>query len=994
MNRRLLVAFFLALSATCAVSVAAAELPHIAELRKQRVDGVTYFHLRLDPPANLRLPVFDTNRPFSEADRRNFARLPRLAPQDGSARAVYYRHKPTQPSLSFCGQATGDKAELILLYPVEEVAADKKTTKASSGGALARAADTTALAEARIELDFAKAKVVPAPVVDPQDQHIHRDDLRSLWALHQAAHFAVLETQVLDFPFYSFAREATGRKYGVVSPAWVRRQHGDPRHRLYEITTGADAIAETLQLHRMMQPEARSAVAERTIAVTSMAGVTVPEQPWERLLEGRRPTIEPLARLIPRDNYYLYFHDLGKLIEAGDLMDQWGTSILRVYEMKSRDYQLRERYERQLCLRSTVLGKTLGPALVKGVAVTGNDPYVREGTDITVIFHVTSRPLFLSAVEGFLEDARRQHGDEFAEHRDAYHGATIERYVTPLREVSLHRSTLTDDSAGEFVIYSNSPAGVRRAIDAYQGRAPRLADSGDFRYMRTVFSAGEKEEDGFIFLSDAFIRQSTSPASRIKEKRRLEALTSLYMTTNAAMFHAWETGKLPADHAAALRGAGLRGEDVAVPDGKGCFWDAERQVAVSDVYNTIHFATPLVELPIDKVTTAEAEEYARFHDEYTKLWRTYFDPIGMRLSLADDHVRIETHILPLAASGAYRSLRELTRGGNFRFDPLKGAFIDLRLGMLGEGASVAFHVDGNAMLRQMVELLIRWETEPAADMRRQYDQLFWKVPQGITIRDESDGRAHLADAAEAAKGIAGFLRDAGLMKDEPEVITHKDVAIHRVAIAEERYREIVGFLKPFAEERPPLDTIITLLPTQEPPPAIYIAGTSGAVHATASLEYLKKLIDQTESRKEAEKPTGPRSSNAALYLSPANARDAANLLLEYEGHHVALLNNQVWNSFYECGLLPADATDTARNEAARRFYGFLPVSADGSAYHYDRRLAQVVNRRHGTHARPQRHSGVEASSELGKLLDEIKAVRAEVQFQENGLHAVLRIERR
>src|SRR4029077_6419825 len=116
-----------------------------------------------------------------------------------------------------------------------------------------------------VELDFTKARVVPMPAIDPTDQHIHRDDLRTYWALHQGAHFAALETQVLDFHFFSFAREATSRKYGVVAPAWVRRQVSDPQHRLYEITTGSDAIAETLQLHRLLHPEARPA-GERTVA--------------------------------------------------------------------------------------------------------------------------------------------------------------------------------------------------------------------------------------------------------------------------------------------------------------------------------------------------------------------------------------------------------------------------------------------------------------------------------------------------------------------------------------------------------------------------------------------------------------------------------------------------------------------------------------------------------------------------------------------------------
>ena len=42
--------------------------------------------------------------------------------------------------------------------------------------------------------------------------------------------------------------------------------------------------------------------------------------------------------------------------------------------------------------------------------------------------------------------------------------------------VSLHRAAV-----GDFVLYSNSPAGLRRALDAHAGRLKRLADADDFR---------------------------------------------------------------------------------------------------------------------------------------------------------------------------------------------------------------------------------------------------------------------------------------------------------------------------------------------------------------------------------------------------------------------------------------------------------------------------------------------------------------------------------
>ena len=77
--------------------------PQILELRTQTVGGRTYFHVRLERPEDLRFPTFDRSRPFSDVDRRNFARLPRLVPQDGQTRSVYYRHKTTRIALTFYG---------------------------------------------------------------------------------------------------------------------------------------------------------------------------------------------------------------------------------------------------------------------------------------------------------------------------------------------------------------------------------------------------------------------------------------------------------------------------------------------------------------------------------------------------------------------------------------------------------------------------------------------------------------------------------------------------------------------------------------------------------------------------------------------------------------------------------------------------------------------------------------------------------------------------
>ncbi len=557
------------------------------------------------------------------------------------------------------------------------------------------------------------------------------------------------------------------------------------------------------------------------------------------MLAGKKPALEPLASFIPADNYYVHFRSLSKFIEFGELLDQWGTSVLRVYEVKSRDCQLRQRYERQLCLKTSALGKVLGPALVKGLAVTGNDPYLREGTDVTVIFHVANRPLFLTAVGTFLEASRQEHGKRLREGTEKYRDIPIESFVTQLREVSLYRAVL-----GDFVVYSNSPVGIRRALDAHAKTGKCLVEASDFRYMRTLFPAEDEKEDGFVYLSDAFIRQLTGPASRIKEKRRLEALTSMQMLTNAALFHAWETGKLPANQAEVLAGAGLRPEDVAVPEGKAIRWAGGQQLPVSDVYNTFHFATPLIELPIDKVTPAEARDYGRFREDYSKLWRSYFDPIGIRLSLDAKRVRLETHVLPLAGSEPYRALRQLAGTGKFLFAPRTEGVVDLRLCIVDKGA-IAFHVDENAFLREMVDLLLRWEADGRFNLRQEYDRLFWKLPIAVSLQGIDP------QSIEPEK-MANLLQGAGLVKGQATRSRHKEQVLYRLPIEEEKYREIVGFLNQQGAQSP-FATLLALLPTREAPAALYIASIDKAIHVSGNEDFLKKLIDQAEARKK-----GPR----------------------------------------------------------------------------------------------------------------------------------------
>jgi hypothetical protein len=467
----------------------AADAPRVRELRVQHVGDKTYFQVRLEEPSDLTTIQAPGWNPTRTAD---FARGPRLVPQDDATHAVYRRvdvpngpqnqfapppppgQAPNNPpvitlpgvqGLEFLGQVSRKGESQFLLLYAKRV---EKTARGDKGAEHAKSPAPPVWAQVPLTLNFASAKEVAVPAEAKKrtpGATISPDDLEALWAVGQAQRLAILESRSPNFSFYSFAREATGRKYNVpavwVPAGWIQPSGWDVMDRqMYETTTGAAAITESLQRQRMLSPGVHD-TGQRAIDVDKLAGIDIAEHPWQKMMNGQKPALDSLARFVPNDNYYLHGRNIRKLLELGDLLDQWGTSIAHAYEMTSRDYDVRHRYETQLCIQSTALGRLLGPSIIRSMVITGNDPYLREGSDLTLLFQVPNKGLFLAGVEPFLADARKKFSGQLSETKSDYQGVAVESFVTPLREVSLHRASVDD-----VVIYSNSLVALHRVLDS------------------------------------------------------------------------------------------------------------------------------------------------------------------------------------------------------------------------------------------------------------------------------------------------------------------------------------------------------------------------------------------------------------------------------------------------------------------------------------------------------------------------------------------------
>jgi hypothetical protein len=653
-------------------------------------------------------------------------------------------------------------------------------------------------------------------------------------------------------------------------------------------------------------------------------------------------------------------------------------------------------------LKSTGLARIFGPAVIKSMAITGNDPYLREGSDFTIIFQITNKTLFETGSAPNISATRKKFGKDLTEGKSAHNGVTIESFTTPRREVSLHRAYFDD-----YAVFSNSPVAVRRVIDASKDKIKRLADQLDFQYMRTVFRADDKEEDGFVFLSDAFIRNLVGPSLRIKERRRLETLTSMSMVTHGAMYTAWMTGK-PAqglDHI--LQATGMNPNELFTLDGNAVTWDEKEKVAISSFYNTMHFATPLIEIPIDNVTRTEAIEYDNFRLQYLGLWRNFFDPIGIRLGMNKQQVKTEIYILPLVNTSEYNQIRRVTGNGTIKLD--QSMFSDKALvkylmhlspdlfgaaGMFGRGGfgedlfmDVALRswlgdwftvrLDDSPVYAKLLESYIRTQMFPEErhDFLRDME-LFFEVP--LTIGFDVRSPVIFAGALTAVrKSVEMSL--PGAVEWAPMKEPYKGVSIVRIRADSERIARTIA-----TPGSPRIN------------PTFYYAMVDNAFFISLKEEPIKDLIDRSVALRDKKAKGETVDVNTALHLSPKAAvqsKDLLKLYLEYESHRRAQINNRLLYALYKSNVVaPGDDSAVIEN-ACLQYFGFVPVSPDLAPFRYEPLKEEVVNLRHGSVRQPKLAKGIDANSPMSKMLEQFATIRADLRFREDGIHTTLTMRR-
>jgi hypothetical protein len=511
------------------------------------------------------------------------------------------------------------------------------------------------------------------------------------WTYNEA--LAQLELYPRD-PYLQYVALMTGRRGNPRATAGERveqlilrdnRPDGAGRREavdLFSIFTGALAVQESLQLDTMRRPagerrgdDLADRRAREIIDVVKLTGPTIKGHPWETMLGDKKPEIPALAKLVPEDNYLVEFRSVTKMLDVLDSADLWGQHLFNQAAREARTQNVGDRLKTQLAVETNRLLRPLYDTVVEDVAATGSDLFLAEGSDLTLLFRAKQPEVLKARMDGFLANAAKAHPDAKRAEGE-YLGVPYVHLSTPERDVNVFSAW----PAANLHVRSNSKAGFRRVIEAIKREdldhkpVRRLGDSAEYAYIRTLMPAGAKEEDGFIYMSDPFIRHMVGPQLKLTERRRMLCYNHLRMIGHAALMYRTETGKAPASPDDLLIKGCLPGRfnkgDLTCLDGGEYRLSADGCAGVCSHHGQAHNLVPCCETPLAWVTGAEADEYEAFLREYNNYWRTFFDPIAVRVQVTPERYRLETIVLPLINNSIYQEMFRAFHGNPQPLDAL------------------------------------------------------------------------------------------------------------------------------------------------------------------------------------------------------------------------------------------------------------------------------------------------------------------------------------
>src|SRR5207245_2321726 len=132
-----------------------------------------------------------------------------------------------------------------------------------------------------------------------------------------------------------------------------RREERVGKVDLFSVFTGALAVQESLQLDTMRgprrdQPEGkdnpeREKRKKEIVDIAKISGPTIKGHPWSKMLGDKKPDIDPLAKTVPDDFYFIQFRSVTKLLGLAESGDLWAMHLGHQATRDARTQQIGQR---------------------------------------------------------------------------------------------------------------------------------------------------------------------------------------------------------------------------------------------------------------------------------------------------------------------------------------------------------------------------------------------------------------------------------------------------------------------------------------------------------------------------------------------------------------------------------------------------------------------------------------------------------------------------
>ena len=242
--------------------------------------------------------------------------------------------------------------------------------------------------------------------------------------------------------------------------------------------------------------------------------------------------VDPLAMRVPEECFYVRFGSFPNFLWFQDMLATWGGDLQNLLALRGLDHEIRQRMEKQLVLRRTVLAKLLGDTVVADVAIIGTDLYLEDGGAFGLLFLAKNNMMLTGDLKGQRAERLRKK-DGITEEKVTIGGREVSYLSTPDGSV---RSYYVSDGNYHFVTTSKTL--IRRFLETAFGKGA-LGTSDEFRYARTVLPQS-RQDTVFIYLSDAFFRNLVGPHYQIELARRVRSAADIELVRLASLASAAE----------------------------------------------------------------------------------------------------------------------------------------------------------------------------------------------------------------------------------------------------------------------------------------------------------------------------------------------------------------------------------------------------------------------------------------------------------------------